>query len=115
MWRMLFLPDWHIVTKTTKAILVQLPTSSEYAGYAFWYPKALTKRHLDYIELRIPDDFEFNVKRFGKRYKSDTSLETLTVDELLDIFENERNKKIHKPKPLKPEEAKVLEELLYDD
>lgn len=125
MWKSVRFNAQNIQTETAKAVLINMPHSSEYDGYSFWHPSKLVRSGSHSYEktLSYTDDFTFKLKKFGKgKYNKFDVIDELEIgaEEIEEIFElvdnNKKNNgssyvKVSEPEAKQPKEETVAEEL----
>lgn len=73
-----------IETSTYKAVLINMPKTSNYKGYSFWHP-AKCCRHVgknDFLlQISFTDEFEFKLRKTGKgKYNWNKILDEITLE-----------------------------------
>lgn len=71
MWKNINVNRNLIKHETGKAVLIALPHSSGWDGYAFWHPSKLVRdgKHAGAVSLGYTDDFQFHLKKTDKHGK----------------------------------------------
>lgn len=120
MWRKLNINKQNIKADNEKSVLFACPHNSKLNGFEFWFPAKLVRNgnHSNAVSISYTDDFIFHLKKYGKgKYNKYEIVEELDVgceeiemafgsmNVFVDKFET------HKPRKLKAEKVKVLEEL----
>lgn len=124
LWKTTYCNENQIKAETKKAVLVAMPSKSEYKGYAFWHPSKLVQngKASCSVKLMYTDCFEFRLKKYGQGKNNKYSVvseDTITAAELEEAFSSvyisEKNEEsylvISEPEKLFPEKVEVLDEL----
>lgn len=136
MWDKIYLNKQNIITETDKAVLIKMPSKSNYPDYQFWCSKKLIKIEGGkgyHLSISFNDSFKFKLQKMGKgTYNKQEILDekVLTSNELKKQFnndlelsveqENAANKKINNSyliieEPLKVDkEINIIEELINE-
>jgi len=107
---------------TGKALLISMPHNSDYDGYAFWFPKALTDEKGEYcIKLSIPSDFTFKMEKRSKD-KRIIGSESLNAEDMIEQLSEHQQRLekedvnpcyliVNEPKKRPVEDVKIPEDL----
>lgn len=86
MWNKIYFNRQNIKGYTRNgAAIIQLPNKSEYKGCVIFHPSKLVREegHKGYMySLSFTDDWEFKV------YKDKENIDTIGIDEIKDVFQN---------------------------
>ena len=118
-WRGFAINNNLIKVSTAKAVLINLPSGSQYKGYSFWHPRKLVKAGSMSMVL-YTDDFVFRLKKYGQgRFNQREILHEieLSASDMVEAFSmihtpDAEIPLMHKPEQLQPIECNPLEELL---
>lgn len=125
-WKKVYIPSGFIKTRTDKAVLINMPRSSKFAGFSFWHPAKLVRSGwLNEVSVSYTKSFVFRLKMYGKgKYNSHEVIETkdISARDLAEAFRHTTNDdlvpdepEIYVPEPLEPEGTEVDESLIdYD-
>lgn len=89
MWKNIQINANLIKHETGKAVLIALPHSSDFDGFAFWHPSKLvrpSKFRKDAVSIGYTDDFVFKIKRTSNRTFKVLDERELTSKEIEEIF-----------------------------
>ena len=65
-WKNLIFNTQNIERQTQKAVLIKMPRSSKYSGWAFWHPKKLIRKAGGkgyFLSLAYTEDWRFTLKK----------------------------------------------------
>lgn len=120
-WKLLSVAT-RVKTVTCKAVLIQMPYNSKYAGYYFWHSaKLYHNEYGSYISYN--DDLVFKLKKDGYgRFNERTvvDIKEVTANEVVYAFQHDNYSReilplMHIPEELEPlRNVEPLEELLDD-
>jgi len=83
MWIKVYINAQSVQHKTGAAVLINMPRSSNYAGYKFFHPIKLIKNEGGkgyYISILFTKNFIFKLKRYGKgKYNKYDVIETIEI------------------------------------
>ena len=123
-WKNININDNLVEHETARAVLIRFPKSSEFKGYTFWHPlKCIHEgRHSASFSLGYTDEWDFTIKKTGKKSFKVLDERSITVEEFEEAFgvvnENIQapiKKNIyetHKPEEKEAEEVETLKELV---
>lgn len=123
MWKQFNVNIQNIKTRTDRAVLINCPNKSNYAGYSFWHPAKLVRpgKHSHAVSVSYNDNFTFRLVKYGSgktnKYKV-IAENAITVEEFEDMFgvmnenitapkEEESYVKVEEPEALEVGEVKV--------
>ncbi|MGL5548702.1 MAG: hypothetical protein ACRDD4_03230 [Culicoidibacterales bacterium] len=125
MWNKIYIDNNQIETNTDRAVLINMPQKSSYAGYKFWHPAKLVRKDAHLYSVSFNETFEFKLFKNGQgKYntKEVISETVINASEMLDQFERQtdgaektlasmENKELHKNDTFKPAtlEAETIE------
>lgn len=83
-WEKVYIESLNVKSETTKATLINMPSKSEYRGYAFWHPSKL----INYVgtngylcEIVFTEEFKFVLKKYGNgKFNFNRVLDEKTID-----------------------------------
>ena len=122
-WKKIYISSNFIKTRTAKAVLINMPRSSDFGGFAFWHPSKLVRNGIgNVVSVSYTKTFVFRLKKYGKgKYNSHEVLETKEINardfvaafrNLTDSDFDPEEPEIHVPEPLEPEGAEADESLI---
>lgn len=122
-WQTIYINKYNIKYENEKSILVKMPKKSAYAGFKFWHPKKLVREKGYFFTISFTEYFVFELFKNGQgKYNFKEVIEKIEINacDMIKAFsggvfkeKKEKNPfETRKPKILKPEETKELEELL---
>ena len=125
-WKRIYISSNFVKARTQKAVLIAMPRSSEYAGFAFWHPAKLVRNgYVNDVSISYTKDFVIRLKKYDTgKYNSHEVTETkeIPVRELVRVYNNLKKgdtlpdePEIHVPEPLEPEGTEADESLIDDD
>ena len=125
-WKKVYIPNCFIKTRTDKAVLINMPRSSKFAGFAFWHPAKLVRSGwLNDVSVSYTKSFVFRLKMYGRgKYNSHEVVETkeISARDLVEAFSHTTyndlvpdEPEIYVPEPLEPEGTEADESLIDND
>lgn len=88
MWTKVYFNKQNIEHQTDRAVLINCPNKSSYAGYKFWHPSKLVREegHNGYLlSFSATDDWEFKVFKTYKKLPNKEVL--LELEDMIDMFD----------------------------
>lgn len=90
-WKSLLIESNLIETSTDKAVLIKMPSRSDYAGYMFWHPAKLvrTANRSNLRTVSYTDSFQITIKKYGngKTNKNEVlSEKVITIQQFEEAF-----------------------------
>lgn len=69
MWEKIQIESSLIETSTDKAVLINMPSKSEFKGFSFWHPAKCCRsigKNSYLVQISFTNEFKFNLKKYGK-------------------------------------------------
>ena len=87
MWKSISINKNQVEITTERAVLVNCPKKSSFAGYSFWHSSNLVKdgKHSEALALIFNDDVKFKLRRYGKN-RNVLDEKTLGASDIITIF-----------------------------
>lgn len=124
-WKSISINIQNIKTRTDRAVLINCPNKSDYAGYSFWHPAKLVRsgKHSHAVSVSYTDDFTFKLVKYGSgktsKFKviAETAISAKEFEEMFGVMdeniiapkEEETYVKIVEPRPLEIDKVEVPE------
>lgn len=89
MWHKVYFNSQNIEHDTAKAVLIKMPSKSEYAGYKFWHPTKLVREEGGkgyHMSFSFTEKFQFVIRKYGQN-RQVTAEKIIGWDEMLEAFE----------------------------
>lgn len=119
-WRSMVVNQCFIVARTSKSVLLRMPSKSDFDGYEFWHPAACFREKAGTFatEFRMSykDDWTFRLQANGGAIRINLTADQFeqSLHRSMDIFEPVSE--LHEPIPMEPiSNPTPLEELIDDE